>query len=150
MSTINYYLNEPVEIIAETENQYEIKYVDGWVEWVDQNEVTSYQKIKRSKIKKSNPKRKSENFKKYYGSVERVEWIKNLPCIVCKNTVGNSENVHIISKGSGGNCKHIVPMCRHHHAELHQVGIYTFQVKYTIDLLKEAEYYAIMLPCHQK
>lgn len=83
---------------------------------------------------------KLSNFERYYGSETRVDIIANIPCVICQYLP--CENVHVISKGAGGDWTKIVPMCSKHHRELHQIGIITFQEKHAVDLLKLAAEFA--------
>ena len=77
-----------------------------------------------------------EKFRKSFGSQGRVLFIKSLPCLVCGRIP--SVNAHIKSRGSGGDYRSIVPLCRIHHTEQGQIGIVTFANKYNIDLEVEA------------
>lgn len=137
----SYHLNEPIVIIGQNESQYFIEYEDGYREWVDKVEVDVY--VTKG-LKKVNQSRHDKNFVKYYGSLERVEIIKNTPCVICSALP--SDNVHVVSKAAGGNYKDIVPLCRKHHLESHQIGTLTFSEKYNIDLIALAEEYAKIKP----
>lgn len=107
-------------------------------------------------------KRSPEEYARIYGSKERVEWVKALPCVTtwrddwwkfrgdhsngrilyggtgtaCK---GKGENAHIVSGGTGrkADAELIVPACHHHHAEMHR-GVQTFETRYGVDLPKSA------------
>jgi len=52
-------------------------------------------------------------------------------CLVC-NRIG-SDPAHIKTVGSGGHDEksNLMPLCREHHTEQHQVGIGTFSLKYS-------------------
>lgn len=68
---------------------------------------------KRSQIRKK-PRKPSE-FKRIYGSKQRVEWVKSLPCSAC-GVVGYSENAHVApasEKGTGykADAEWIAPLC---------------------------------------
>lgn len=39
-----------------------------------------------------------------------------------------------------------VPLCHHHHREQHQIGHTAFDAKYSIDLRREAEFFAAASP----
>lgn len=72
-----------------------------------------------------------------YSSKERVEFIRNLPCLICGKRP--SENAHVKSRGAGGNSTDVVPLCREHHQQQHDMGILTFQKEHNINLKNEAE-----------
>ena len=79
-------------------------------------------RARRSRIKARNAKRQAKEFQRAYHSKERVEWVKTLPCIICRATP--CENAHAKGDGAGrkGGYKFIVPMCQAHHAEQHAHG----------------------------
>lgn len=69
----------------------------------------------RKAVRKQNPKRKASEFKRCYGSKERVLFVKGLPCSACGD-VGYSENAHVPPKGEAGtgykaDYRFIVPLC---------------------------------------
>jgi len=77
-----------------------------------------------------------------FGDDVRIGIVKGLPCLialktgcVCKTP---SDNAHVKSRKAGGDKESIVPLCRLHHNELHNIGKLTFQAKYSIDLDEEA------------
>ncbi len=81
-----------------------------------------------------------------------MEWIRGRKCLVCMETKGSdatrygSDPAHtrINGRGSKGDDSSCVPLCREHHAELHQRGGKDFEAKYRIDLAAEAvTYYGI-------
>ena len=124
--------------------------------------LLSEKPIKRSGKIKPKP-RSPEEYARIYGSPERVEWVKSLPCVTtwhddwwkfrghhtngrilfggtgtaCK---GKKENAHIVSGGTGrkADAHLIVPACHHHHAEMHR-GVQTFEARYGVDLNAAAE-----------
>lgn len=68
---------------------------------------------KRKAIKKKS--RKPSEFRRIYGSKERVEFVKSLPCAAC-GVVGYSENAHVApprEKGTGYKAGYewIAPLC---------------------------------------
>lgn len=89
--------------------------------------------------KRSNPARKKREFKRCYGSAERVAFVKSLPCIVAhaRDCDGEIENAHVISGGAGrkADASCIAPLCRRHHSELHAIGANTFQLVRCVQLL---------------
>jgi hypothetical protein len=139
------YLNEKVTIISTTDETYEIEFTDGFTEFVPKSDVTILPKqTKRTRIKPSNPKRRKENFKVYYGSVERVKIINAIPCVRCKGLP--SENAHTLAKSSGGVWSDIVPLCASCHRLQHQIGKQSFEALYDIDLTELAKEFAKILP----
>ena len=116
---------------------------------------TSFPKRKRplprgkKPIPKRNPKRKAKEFARAYGSDERVEFVKSLPCIVATRVfcgvtkaccAGDIENAHTKGGGMGRKApaSSVVPMCSGHHRYLHTVGSTEFQAVYRVDLTAEA------------
>jgi hypothetical protein len=87
---------------------------------------------RRTPIRKANSKRKASRFATAFGSRERVEAIKAMPCCVCGSRP--SENAHIRSRAAGGTWQDIVPLCRAHHREQHDIGLATFQERHAINL----------------
>lgn len=101
--------------------------------------------IARGKRPKArNPKRRKSEFARAYGSDERVAWVKGLPCTVCGATP--CDNAHTASGGAGrkGDHRTIVPLCSRRfdaegcHAELHRIGVRTFEETYRINLASAA------------
>ena len=70
--------------------------------------------IKRGRVKRVNAQRKAREFARTYHSVERVEFVKRLPCASC-GKIGASQNAHIGKEGKGaarkGNYDQIAPLC---------------------------------------
>jgi hypothetical protein len=71
-----------------------------------------------------------EKFARQYHSVERIEFVKWLPCIVTLKSP--CENVHTETGGMGRKADYttIVPMISEKHHELHDIGVETFLRKY--------------------
>ena len=68
---------------------------------------------KRGKIKQWAKKRKAKEFARCYHSVERVEFVKSLPCSAC-GVVGYSQNAHVLGNDGMGRKKGyetIAPLC---------------------------------------
>jgi len=63
--------------------------------------------------------------------------IRKLPCIV-KNSdcFGSIVAHHVKTVGSGGSDKEAVPICIGHHTELHFIGKYSFEEKYSINFME--------------
>ncbi len=52
-----------------------------------------------------------------------------------------SDPHHVKSRGAGGpDAENMVPLCRAHHSELHQIGVTEFQLRYNLDLKSLAIY----------
>lgn len=66
--------------------------------------------------------RSNIEFQRIYGSKQRIEFVKNLPCSVCARKP--SENAHIKSGGMGrkADYRHIIPLCKACHHTQHQKG----------------------------
>lgn len=94
--------------------------------------------LRKSRVNSVNAKRKAEEFARCYHSVERVEFVKALPCVVTLKSP--SENAHIKSGGMGRKAgyRFIVPMSAEKHHELHDIGIATFLRKYPWVNLEES------------
>lgn len=104
-------------------------------------EKSPRKKMKRVRVKTTNPKRKAKEFARCYHSSARVEFVRGLPCVVTRKTP--CENAHTESGGMGRKAHYtkIVPMIPEKHHELHDIGIATFLRKYPwLDFAKlEAE-----------
>jgi len=88
-----------------------------------------------------NRERRSTESQRAYGPSARRRWVQGLPCCVRGCANGWIQNVHISPTGTGpsgigrkGDYKHVVPMCKTHHDELHRLGQKTFERKHDIDL----------------
>jgi hypothetical protein len=100
---------------------------------------------RKTGVRKVNRERRKSEFSRCYGSAERVEFVRGLPCVICKR-VGLSENAHVVSGGVSrkADAGKIVPLCSStfertgHHAILHQIGAATFEQLYGIGLEKAA------------
>ncbi len=99
---------------------------------------------RKSPPKKTNPARKAREFRRTYHSIERVLFVKSLPCIVCGVTPCDNAHVGRLGKGAGRKADYtqIVPLCGAasrnvvgHHYELDaMVGPEEFQRTYGINL----------------
>jgi hypothetical protein len=69
-------------------------------------------------------------FHAMYKDITSHQKIKSLPCLVCGSK--EVDVCHVKSRGSGGgdDVWNLMPLCRTHHAEQHQIGILTFVEKY--------------------
>lgn len=66
--------------------------------------------LKRSPIKRSNPKRQKRRFEENYGGAAYVELISTLPCAIC-GVVGFTVAAHLTARGAGGKANVIAPLC---------------------------------------
>ena len=95
--------------------------------------------MKRTPLKKVNPKRKAKLFAEQYGG-DYADLIRAMDCIVAtSNCEGPMQATHVKSKGAGGKAKDLVPLCFFHHSLQHNMGILSFQNLYAIDLAAEAK-----------
>lgn len=83
-----------------------------------------------------NPERRERRFRKGFGSEDRAAWVSGQPCIVCGERP--SENAHVKSRGAGGTKEDVVPMCRYHHQQQHDIGVQSFSELHHIDLTRAA------------
>lgn len=91
------------------------------------------------RIRPINVERHEREWGRVYHSLERVLFVKRLPCIVCG--IRRCHNSHIANDGKGrkGDYTLIVPCCRKHHDELDNAnGRLAFQEKYGVFLEVEA------------
>lgn len=79
--------------------------------------------------------KKRKEWARAYGSPERVRWVQGQWCVVPDCREWPTENAHTESGGMGrkADADTIVPVCRHHHREMH-MGQKTFEKKYGLDL----------------
>lgn len=134
---------EPAIITDFSPTQYLIRYADDVIEWIDKDNLElqilsklsrkQHTPLKRVNMRRVNPKRRKTAFKKHFGSSERVITINKMTCSVkgCYNT--NIVNAHLISRGSGGTYKDIIPLCNTHHQEEHAIGTSSFLTKYGLN-----------------
>lgn len=88
----------------------------------------------REKVKKVNPGRRKREWARAYHSIERVCFVKSLPCIVTGQT--GCENAHIVGGGMGRKADYtlIVPLVAAMHAQLHSIGASQFSLLHGVDL----------------
>ena len=60
---------------------------------------------------------------------DNLNQVKKTPCIICKDL---SDPCHIRSRGAGGGDEkwNLIPLCRKHHTEQHQIGWHDMAYKY--------------------
>jgi hypothetical protein len=66
-------------------------------------------------------------------------YILSHSCLVCPSR--DVDGDHLVARGRGSasqNDYSLIPLCRQHHAERHQIGDAKFQVRYTVNLWREA------------
>ena len=96
--------------------------------------------MKRTPMKKINTQRRARERERAYGPPERRKWISELPCSVPGCGLGPSENAHVSPEnepsgmGRKGDYQYVIPLCHHHHQELHNSGQRTFNDTYRIDV----------------
>lgn len=79
-------------------------------------------------------KDRREEWERSYGSVERVEWMRSRPSIVSGKKPCVNAHVRTGGMGRKADACWIVPLTYEEHEELHRIGRWAFQAKYTIDL----------------
>lgn len=69
---------------------------------------------------------------------ENLEKIRQRPCLVCKRPPPSDPH-HVKSRGAGGTdeMENLIPLCRRHHVEIHQIGRKTFVKKYSLNIHKD-------------
>jgi hypothetical protein len=89
---------------------------------------------RKSRIPRVNRQRKSKNWTRAYGSVERVLFVRSLPCVMCGAVP--SENAHIETGGMGRKADYtkIVPLCKSGHDAFHVYGRDYFKHRSYLDL----------------
>jgi len=94
---------------------------------------------RRQRIRPVNAKRRAENWKRAYGSEDRVAWVKQLNCVACGRTP--CENAHTANGGMGrkADASTIIPLCKPCHHDLHVQGRRVFEASWTVDLARAAE-----------
>jgi hypothetical protein len=81
---------------------------------------------RKSRIPRVNRQRKSKNWIRSYGSVDRVKFVQRLPCVGCGRRP--SENAHTISGGKSrkADANTIAPLC----GDIPPLGIIGCHTKY--------------------
>jgi hypothetical protein len=101
---------------------------------------------RKTRIRPVNAKRRKKTFARTYESSERVLFVKQMCCIVGRiqdypKCWGDIENAH--SRGGGAGRKAdaalCVPLCHHHHLQLHAMGPRLFQLGYGVNLEEAAK-----------
>jgi hypothetical protein len=98
----------------------------------------------RTPVKKVNVARREREFKRAYGSKERVEWVKSCVCILCSATP--CDNAHVKSKSGMGRKGHyttIAALCRKCHIKYDTGKCSEYEVK---SVESDAAYLALIYP----
>ncbi len=80
-----------------------------------------------------------------------LQWLRGRPCLIGDaDCQGRMEAAHVDHAGGKGTSLKVadykaVPLCQHHHAELHR-GARTFEAKHRTDLVAAAAAYAAKSP----
>src|SRR5690606_3775495 len=90
---------------------------------------------RETRIRPVNPARRRARYARDFGAY--AETIRALPCSVC-GAPGPSDPHHVRSRGAGGDRRDLVPLCRTHHREYHDVGRRTFEARRGVDLAQVA------------
>ena len=68
-----------------------------------------------------------------------INWIKNLPCIICQYPRSDPHHSETGGKGTKASDYTSIALCHKHHQEVHQIGKKSFQKKYNISFKEECE-----------
>ena len=73
----------------------------------------------------------------------RRAWIRDQACCVCPPGKQSepTECAHVHTKRNAGDDHNLIPLCRRHHREQHQLGVETFAHRNGVDLEKSAAWY---------
>src|SRR5690606_17013826 len=82
-------------------------------------------------IRRVNPRRRRKRYARDFG--DYAVTVRALSCCVC-DASAPSDPHHVKSRGAGGDRRDLVPLCRTHHREYHDVGRRTFEARHGVDL----------------
>jgi hypothetical protein len=88
----------------------------------------------RKRINPYNAERAQRLFERQFHSDEFVKWVQGHGCSIPGCDRGPVEAAHSVSRGAGGTWADVLPLCRSHHREQHDLGVQTFSSKYGIDM----------------
>jgi len=92
-------------------------------------------RLTRRKPPKSGIKRNTDTVK----SRGHDQWIRGFPCAVQNSDCWEKIDAHhVLTRGAGNGDDKLVPLCRFHHAQWHDMGRETFDKRYGVNLLKLA------------
>lgn len=107
-----------------------------------------------ARVKAVNAKRKRREFARAYGGKARVEWMKALPCAVCRPTRQRTptECAHVGNGGMGrkADARYTIPLCASHHRDLHENGALSFEDRWLVDLELQAAHYDRLWQSHSR
>ena len=63
-----------------------------------------------------------------------LAWIKAQQCLICTL---KAEPQHTKTRAAGGSDYRALPFCRRHHQQCHNLGVVSFQKKFSIDFQEE-------------
>ena len=64
-------------------------------------------------------------------ATDYLRFVKTRPCAVCRRAASDAH--HLVSRGAGGSDYKAIPLCREHHAEIHQLGRQRFEERHGLD-----------------
>lgn len=91
-------------------------------------------RTRSTKLSPRNKERATKALAEDFGPCARLSRL--MPCCVPScNALPPSDPAHVRSRGAGGkDWANVVPMCRRHHRQMHDVGIETFQARHGLAL----------------
>ena len=95
---------------------------------------------RKTPMKKRNEKRRERLFEEQFGSVAFVKWVNLQECAIPGCGGWPCEAAHVVSRGAGGTAADIIPLCKTHHQNQHDVGIETFASEHGVDTRALAEW----------
>ena len=92
------------------------------------------------------PRKQNAGRPKWKVATAYLKWLRGRRCLIDRDCEGRMEACHVDYAGDKGmgtkvSDRFAVPMCAAHHAESHEQGVQTFEVKHRVNLLKAAEAY---------
>ena len=104
--------------------------------------------VRRTPVKRqrATPRRKA-----HPANRELRKWVADRACCICcvwsspaATCAGTVDPHHVRTRGAGGGeVANLVPLCRAHHDELHQMGRKSFALKYGVNLVELAQEYTL-------
>lgn len=88
----------------------------------------------RTPIRPYNEERQAKLFERHFHSKEFVAWVQRHACSIPGCERFPVEAAHARSRAAGGRWTDVLPLCRDHHREQHDLGVATFEGKYGISL----------------
>lgn len=81
-----------------------------------------------TRLRPRNAKRSLANWKRAYGSEERVQMISRMPCLLCGSTPSQNAHVETGGKGRKADASTVIPLCAACHMEHHTQGFVTMKI----------------------